>query len=114
MRDYRGPLSSEPPPTPHHGTPNYIPDNGIYTDGSDIKVSRRLGAAVLNVPSRTTIYIDDGGRDETRAIMRGEQVAIHTALTTFATHALIKIFTYSLLSLQPIRHTYTNADIGGP
>jgi hypothetical protein len=40
--------------------------------------------------------------------MRAEPVAIHTALFTFSTHKWIGIFTYSLSSLQAIRHHHAN------
>ena len=68
----------------------------------------------MHALSRTTIYVDAGGTDDTRTIMRTEHVAIHTALTEFASHASIGIFTDSPSSLQAIRHTYTNPDVGGP
>ncbi len=45
-----------------------------------------MGASVVHIPLATTIYIDAAGTEETRSIMRAELVAIHTALTTFATH----------------------------
>ncbi len=48
--------------------------------------SPRSGAAVVNIPTCTTIYIDVGGTDKTRTIMRAELVAIYTALEKFATH----------------------------
>jgi hypothetical protein len=41
---------------------------------------------MVHVPRRTTIYVEAGGTDETRTIMRAELVAIHTALVAFATH----------------------------
>ncbi len=68
----------------------------------------------MHVSSRNTIYIDDGDTSEARTIVRAELVAIHTALTIFATHKWIGIFTDSILSLQAIRHTYINPVIGGP
>jgi len=40
--------------------------------------------------------------------MRAELVAIHTALTTFATHERIGIFTDSRSSLSAIRYHHTN------
>jgi hypothetical protein len=45
-----------------------------------------LGAAVVHIPTNTTIYINVAGTEETRTIMRAELVAIHAALTTFASH----------------------------
>ena len=68
---------------------------------------------VVHVPIRTTIYIDDGGADETRTIMRAELAAMYTALTTFATHVWIGTFIDSLSSPQAIRHTCTNPEVGG-
>jgi hypothetical protein len=40
--------------------------------------------------------------------MRAELVAIHTALTIFATHDWLDIFTYSISSLQAIRNNHIN------
>jgi len=68
----------------------------------------RLGAAVVHIPTITTIYIDAAGTEETRTITRAEMVAIHTALTTFSTHDRLGIFTDSLSSLQATRHHHTN------
>ena len=68
---------------------------------------------MVHVPTRTSIYIDNGGSNETHNIMRVESVAIHTVLITFATHEWTGIFTCSLFSLQAIRHTYTNPEAGG-
>ena len=90
------------PPVPHPWTPNFIPKNWIYTDGSDIEGYPRLGAAVVHIPPSTTILIDAAGTEETRTIMRAELVAIHTALTTFENHEWIGIFTDSLTDLQAI------------
>ncbi len=58
-----------------------------------------MGAAVVHIPTSTTIYIDDAGTEETRTIMRAELIAIHTALSTFSTHDWIGIFTDSLTNL---------------
>jgi hypothetical protein len=80
------PLTINSPPNPHQWTPKYIPDNSIYTYGSDIKETHRIGAACVYVPTRTAIYIDDGDTDANNTIMRAELVAINTALITFATH----------------------------
>jgi len=67
---------------------------------------------VEHIPTRTTIYIDAVGTEqETRTIMRAELVAIHTALTMFAKHDWLGIFTDSLSSLQAIRHHNTNPGI---
>jgi hypothetical protein len=41
---------------------------------------------VVHVPTCIAIYINAGGTDETRTIMRAELVAIFTALNKFATH----------------------------
>jgi hypothetical protein len=65
----------------------------VYTDGFDSKVQPCSGAEVMHVPTRTTIYIDACGTQETRTIMRAEPVAIYTALDKFATRELVEIFT---------------------
>ena len=44
-----------------------------------------MGAAVVHIPTNTTIYIEAAGIEETRTIMRAELVVIHMALTTFST-----------------------------
>jgi ribonuclease HI len=95
------------PPTPTPWTPQFTPEEWVYTDGSDIKGQPRLGAAVVHIPTRTTIYIDATGREETNTIMRAELVAIHTALATFAEHTWLGIFTDSLSSIQAIRLRFT-------
>jgi len=82
-------------------------------DGSKIKVQPQLGAAVVHTPTRTTIYIDAAGTEETCTIMRAELVVIHTALTTFASRDWIGIFTDSLSLLQAIRHNNTSPDTRG-
>ena len=87
---------------------NFIPKNRVYTDKSDIKGHPRSGAAVVNISTRTTIYIYAVVTEETRTIMRVELVAIHTALTIFASHEWIGIFIDSISSLQDIRHHNTN------
>ena len=84
--DFHIPIDASPPPTPLTWTPKYQPEQRVYTDGFDIKGQPRLEAAVVHVPTRTTIYIDAGVREETRNIMRAELVAIHTALDKFDTH----------------------------
>ena len=84
-----------------------LPEEWVYTDGLDIKGHPRLGAAVVHIPTRTTIYIDATGNEVTRTIMRAELVTIHTALTRFEDHSWLGVFTYSLSSLQAIRlHCY--------
>ena len=77
-----------------------------YIDGSDIKGRPRLGAAVVHIPTRNTIYIDAAGCDETRTIMHVKLVAIHTALTRFEDHSWLGVFTYLLSSLRAIRLHY--------
>jgi ribonuclease HI len=94
------------PPDPIPWTPRFLPEEWVYTDGSDIKGHPRLGAAVVHIPTRTTIYIDATGCEETRTVMRAELVAIHTALTRFKNHSWIGIFTDSFSSLQAIRLHY--------
>ena len=79
----------------------------MYTDGSGIKGQPRLGAAVVHVPTCTTVYIDAGGAKETRTIMRAELVDIHTALEKFATHEWMGISTNYLSSLHAIRRRYS-------
>ena len=86
----------------------FLPKQWVYTAGSDITGHPRLGAEVVHIPTNTTIYIDAPGTEKTRTIMRAVLVAIHTALATFSTHNRISIFTYSLSSLQAIRHYHTN------
>ena len=71
---------------PYPWTPKFLPEQWVYTDGSDITGHPRLGAAVVHLPTNTTIYIDAAGTEETRTIMRAEHVAIHMALTTLSTH----------------------------
>ncbi len=90
------------------------PGQWVYTDGFDIKGQPRLGAAVVHVPTCTTIYIDAGGTDQTRTIMRAELVAIYTALDKFAIHERVGVFTDSMSSLHAIQHRYTNPGIHGP
>ena len=98
---------TETPPSPIPWTPRFLPEEWVYTDGSDIKGHPRLGAAVVHISTRTTIYKDATGCEETRTIMRAELVAIHTALTRFKDHSWMGIFTYSLSILQAIRlHFY--------
>ena len=60
----------DPVPAPYPWQPKYLPDQWIYTDGSDIEGHPRLGASVVHVPTNTTIYIDAAGLEETRTIMR--------------------------------------------
>ena len=74
---------------PRHPIPTeskFLPEQWDYTDGSDITGHSRLVAAVVHIPTNTTIYLDAAETEETRTIMRTELVAIHTTLTTFATH----------------------------
>jgi hypothetical protein len=80
----------------------FRPEQCVSTSGSDIKGQPRLETAVVHVPTWTTIYIDAGGTDETRTIMRAELVAICTALYNFVTHERDGIFTDSLLSIHTI------------
>ena len=101
------PLSGEAP-TPYPWALKFLPEQWVYTDGSDITTHPRLGAAVVQISANTTIYIDDVGTEETRTIMRVVLVAIHTALTTFSTHEWIDMFTDFLSSLQAIRHHHSS------
>jgi len=95
-------------PAPYPWAPKFLPEQWIYTDGSDITGHPRLGATVVHIPTNTTIYIDAAGTEETHTITRAELVAIHTALSTYATHDWIGILTDSLSNLQAIRHHQTN------
>jgi hypothetical protein len=45
-------------PIPYSWAPRFLPEQGVYTDGSDIAGHPRLGAAVVHIPSSNTIYID--------------------------------------------------------
>jgi len=103
---HRGQPTGMTLPAPELWTPKFTPEAWIYTDGSDIKGQARLGAAVVHIPSNTTIYIDAAGSKETRIIMRAELIAIHTALTRFHDHPWLGIFTDSLSSLHAIRLHY--------
>ncbi len=78
-----------------------------YMDGSDIKGQPRLGAAVVYIPTCTTISIDAARTKETRTIMSAELVAIHTTLTGFASHDWIGIFIDPLSGFQAIRRHNT-------
>ncbi len=64
-------------------------------------------------PSNTTIYIDVAGTEGTRTPMRAELVAIHMALSKFATHDWLGFFIDSLSNLQAIGHQHTNTDTIG-
>ncbi len=48
-------------PTPYPWAPKLLPEQWVYTDGSDITGHPRLGAAVVHIPSNTSIYIDAAG-----------------------------------------------------
>jgi hypothetical protein len=76
-------------PTPYPWAPKFLPEQWVCTDGSDITGHLHLSAAVVHIPSITTIYIDAAGTKEIHTIIRAELVAIHTALTTFSTHEWI-------------------------
>ena len=80
----------------------FRPEQWVYTNGSGITGQPCLGAAVVHVPTCTTIYIDAWGTDETRTITRAELVAIYTALNKFAAHEWVGIFTDSFSNLQAI------------
>jgi len=80
------PSASPLAPTPLPWTPKYQPEHWVCADGSNIKGQPRLGAAVIHVPTCTTLYIDAEDTGETRTIMRAELVAIYTALDKFSTH----------------------------
>ena len=61
-----------------------------------------MGAAVVHIPKRTTIYIDAAWSEEIRTIMRAGLVAFHTALTRFEDHSWLGVFRDSLSNLQAI------------
>jgi hypothetical protein len=46
------------PPVPIPSIPKSVPEEWVYTDGSYIKGRPRLGAAVVHIPTGTTIVID--------------------------------------------------------
>ena len=95
-------------PTPLPWTPKYQPEQWVYTDSSDIKVQPRSRAAAVHVPTFTSLYIDAGGAEETRTIMRAELVAIYTALDNFSTHESVGICNDFLSSMYAIRHRYNH------
>jgi hypothetical protein len=94
--------TADTPPIPMPWIPQFSPKEWVYTDGSDIKGQPRLGAAMVHIPTNTTIFIDAAGCEETHTIMRAEIVAIHTALARFEDHPWLGIFTDSLSSIQAI------------
>ena len=87
------------PPSPHPWTSMFILKQWVYSDGCDIHGQPCLGAAVIHVPTCTTIYIDACGTYKTHTIMRAELMDIYTALDKFASHERVGIFTDSLSSL---------------
>ena len=87
-------------PAPYPWAPKFLPEQWVYIDGLDITGHHRLGAAVMHIPTNTTIYIYAAGTEETRTIMRADLVAIHTALFTFSTRDWIGVFTEYLSSLH--------------
>ena len=46
---------------PYSWVPKFQPEQWVYTDCSDITGHPRLWAAVVHIPTNTTIYIDDAG-----------------------------------------------------
>ena len=87
----------------HLWAPNYISENWVYTDGSDIDGHSRLGASVVHIPTATTIYIDATVTEKTRTIMRAELVAIHTHGPRHIRSARMDWSCYRLL-IQPTCH----------
>ena len=83
---HHAPTGMETPPNPIPWTPRFLPEEWVYTDGSDMKGYPRHGVAVVHIQTRTNIYIDAAGCEETRTLMRAQLVAIHTALTRFEVH----------------------------
>jgi len=48
-------------PSPYPWAPKFLPEQWVYTDGSDISGHPRLGALVVHIPSSATMYIDVAG-----------------------------------------------------
>ncbi len=89
-------------PTSHSWTLMFRPVEWVYTDGSDIKGQPLLiRAVVVYVPTCTTIYIDAGGTNETRTIMRAKLV--HQYGPRKARHARMGGDLHGL-PLQPLGH----------
>jgi hypothetical protein len=110
------PSSLYPPglaPAPYSWEPKFLPEQWVYTDGSDITVQPRLGASVIYIPTNTPIYIDATGIEKTRTILRAELVAMHMALAKLDPHEWIVIFIDSLSSLHAMRYHRTNPGRSG-
>ena len=97
-------------PEPIPWSPQFDPENWIYTDGSLIEGESRLGAAVIHIPTSTTLHIDASGHEETHTIMRAELVAIYVALDRLNALVDFNLFTNSLSSLQAIRKRLYHPD----
>ena len=78
-------------PTPYPWAPKFLPEQWVCTDGSSITGHPYFGAVVVHIPSSTAIYIDVAGTNETRTMLGAELLAIHAALSKFATHELMGI-----------------------
>ena len=104
----------KPPPTPIPWTPRFIPEEWVYKDDSGIEGHPCLGAAVVHIPTHTTIYINAKGCEETRTIMWAELVAIHTALSRFEEKSWLGILIDSLFSLNAIRLHYYKPGLPPP
>jgi ribonuclease HI len=78
------------------------PETFTYTDGSKQEGNPILGAAVVDLTTQTTTYIDATGFDENNTINRAEMVAIHQALLLHTNTPSLRILTDSLCSLQKI------------
>ncbi len=71
--------SSGEAPTPYPWAPKFLPEQWVYTDGSDITGHPRLGAAVVHIPTSTTIYIDAAtGRDGRNPHRHAGGIGSHT------------------------------------
>jgi len=46
---------------PYPWAPKFLPEQWVYTDGSDITGHPRLGVVVVHIPTNTAIYIVDAG-----------------------------------------------------
>ena len=84
------------------------PKNGVYTDGSCIKIQGQqfVGAAIYVTKNRISIKINPNGKTYTNTITRAELSAILTALThpdVGSLNEALHIYTDSLCSIHMIR-----------
>jgi len=86
--------------------PLCAPADGVYTDGSCIKIEgqQRVGAAVYFTKNRITLLINPNGKSYTNTITRAEISAIHQAITyTLDCNEPLHIYTDSLYAIHMIR-----------